>query len=74
VERETFRHARTYTPDTLVELIKTRSYYLTAPPERQAQIAANVRNLTATEPEISDRSTFELPYRTVIYRTALVQD
>jgi SAM-dependent methyltransferase len=71
-ERATFPHASSYTPDTLVELIKTRSYFLTAPQERQVQIAVNVRNLTVAHPELNGRPTFELPYRTVVYRASLL--
>jgi SAM-dependent methyltransferase len=71
VVREVFTHAITHTPDTLVELIKTRSYYLTAPAERRAEIADGVRDLAATHPDLAGRETFPLPYRTVVYRTAL---
>jgi SAM-dependent methyltransferase len=71
-ERATFPHTSSYTPDTLVELIKTRSYFLTAPPERQAQIATGVRKLTTVHPELTGRPTFELPYRTVVYRASLL--
>jgi SAM-dependent methyltransferase len=71
VTREVFTHAITHTPDTLVELIKTRSYYLTAPAERRAEIVDGVRDLAATHPDLAGRDTFQLPYRTVVYRTAM---
>jgi SAM-dependent methyltransferase len=71
VSRQVFTHSVTYTPDTLVELVKTRSYYLTAPPDEQAAVVAGIRDLTATDPALTGRATFPLPYRTVIFRTPL---
>ncbi|QSB14239.1 class I SAM-dependent methyltransferase [Natronosporangium hydrolyticum] len=68
VARETFVHAIEHTVDTLVGLIATRSYFLTAPPERQAEMAAEVRRLCAEHPELAGRERFELPYRTLVYR------
>lgn len=62
-QRETFRHTVPMTADGLVDLISTRSYYLTATPARRAELEGQVRALAATLPEH-----FELPYRTVIYR------
>jgi SAM-dependent methyltransferase len=68
VAREVFAHTITYTPDTLVELIKTRSYYLTASPAGRAEVVDGVRNLAATHPDLAGRDTFPLPYRTFVYR------
>jgi SAM-dependent methyltransferase len=63
VEREIFRHEVPMTADSLVQLVSSRSYYLTAPPEEQAAIRTAVRQLAGTLPE-----TFTLPYATVTYR------
>jgi SAM-dependent methyltransferase len=63
VQREMFRHEVSMTADRLVQLVSSRSYYLTAPPEKQAAIKTAVRQLAATLPE-----TFALPYVTVAYR------
>jgi SAM-dependent methyltransferase len=71
VIREDFRHATTHMPDSLIELMKTRSYYLTAPPEGRAEIVAGLRHLTATHPDLAGRDTFELPYRTYVFRASL---
>jgi SAM-dependent methyltransferase len=71
VTRKVFAHPVTYTPDSLVELIKTRSYYLTAPPDRQAEIVGGVRDLARTHPDLAGRDTFEIPYRTVVFRSPL---
>jgi SAM-dependent methyltransferase len=61
-----FRHEVPMTADRLVALVSTRSYYLTATPERQAELETRIRELAAGLPEI-----FPLPYVTVIYKTTL---
>jgi SAM-dependent methyltransferase len=71
-ERATFTHVTSHTPDTLVGLIATRSYYLTATPERQRELERRVRELCATHPALAGRSTFDLPYETVVYRAVRV--
>ena len=68
VEQASFGYTAASTPDTLVGLITTRSYYLTAPPERQRELERRVRELCATHPELAGRSTFYLPYRTSVHR------
>jgi len=65
IERALFRHEVLMTADSLVKLMATRSYYLTAPPEQQAGIEAGIRALAAGLP-----GTFPLPYITVAYRSA----
>lgn len=74
VERAAFAHAVSYTPDGLVELVQSRSYYLTADPQQRAQLEADVRALVDSHPDLAGRSSFELPYQTVVYRTRLVGD
>jgi SAM-dependent methyltransferase len=63
VERRDFRQDVPMTADRLVELIGTRSYYLTATPERQRELDRRVRALAEEQP-----AGFALPYRTVAYR------
>jgi SAM-dependent methyltransferase len=62
-EREIFRHVVPMTADSLVAMMRTRSYFLTAPPKLQAEVEAALRGLTADLPD-----TFDLPYRTIVYR------
>jgi SAM-dependent methyltransferase len=64
VERAHFPHQVQMNADGLVRLIATRSYYLTAAPDRRAGIEAAVRDLAASLPE-----TFAMPYVTVTYRS-----
>ncbi|WP_422772175.1 class I SAM-dependent methyltransferase [Plantactinospora sp. WMMC1484] len=68
VERGEFRHALRLTPEDLVGMISTRSYYLTAGPQRQRRVDEAIRELTAGHPELAGRESFELPYRTVVLR------
>jgi SAM-dependent methyltransferase len=74
VEAATFTFTATHTPDTLVGLIATRSYYLTAPPERQRQLERRVRDLCARHPALAGRATFALPYRTDAFRARRLSD
>jgi SAM-dependent methyltransferase len=68
VERATFRHSVTHTPETLVELMRSRSFYLTAAPAKRAAVDAAVRDLCAAHPDLVGRDEFELPYVTWAYR------
>jgi SAM-dependent methyltransferase len=68
VERAEFAHRTTHTADNLVGMFSTRSYYLTAPPERQRAIAESIRDLVANHPDLAGRADFELPYRTIAFR------
>ncbi len=63
IERRVFRHSVPMTADGLVALMKTRSYYLTAQPDKRAWIEQAVRDLAARLPD-----EFELPYVTGVYR------
>jgi SAM-dependent methyltransferase len=63
-----FPYAVPTTPDGLLDLMRSRSWYLTAPPDRQATFDRRVRELCAAHPELAGRDTFDLPYVTVAYR------
>jgi SAM-dependent methyltransferase len=67
-ERAEFRHAPRYTADSLVSLMRSRSYYLTASPDEQAGLVAAIRELVATHPDLAGADEFPLPYITEVYR------
>jgi len=69
VELELFRQSVTHTAETLVTLMRSRSWYLVADPEQRAQMDAAIRNLCAPHPDLAGRAEFELPYVTRAYRT-----
>ncbi|SCL67043.1 class I SAM-dependent methyltransferase [Micromonospora chersina] len=69
VELGGFAHTTTLTPDEVVGMLHTRSYWLTATPAEQERIDRELRELFATHPDLADRATVELPYRTLVLRS-----
>lgn len=69
IERNFFPNEVEHTPDSLLALIRSRSYYLTSDDARQEEIDREVRELTDSHPELSGRETFNLPYVTVAFRS-----
>lgn len=68
IEWAEFRHSTWHTADSLIAMMATRSYYVTATPDARREMDTAIRELTATHPELAGRDTFELPYRTTCYR------
>jgi len=68
VERAEFRHRTPHTRESLLNLVRTRSYYLTADPARRRRLERDLRELTADHPDLAGRDTFDLPYLTMVYR------
>lgn len=58
--------------DGLLALVASRSYIITADEARRAEVFDGVRELVASDPAIAGREEFELPYRTLCFRAALV--
>ncbi|SBT48883.1 class I SAM-dependent methyltransferase [Micromonospora auratinigra] len=69
VETGEFHHSTTLTPDEVVSMLHTRSYWLTATPAEQQRIDRELRDLFATHPELAGRDTVELPYVTLVLRS-----
>ncbi|WP_129669362.1 class I SAM-dependent methyltransferase [Phytoactinopolyspora endophytica] len=70
-ERSQFSHSVTMTPESLLALIRSRSYYLVSPPERQAELDAAVRTFAAEHPDLAGLEQFELPYVAYVFRARL---
>jgi SAM-dependent methyltransferase len=68
VEHTSFRHRTRQTPQGLVALLSSRSYYLVATLERRQELVDAVLALTRTHPELVGRDEFDLPYVTSVYR------
>jgi SAM-dependent methyltransferase len=66
LERAEFAHATTHTAGSLVELMKTRSWYRTATPRRRIAVEQAVIDLVARH--LNGRDEFALPYLTVAFR------
>jgi hypothetical protein len=66
LEREMFRWVGWFTPDSLVELAASRSYIITATPERRDEVLAAVRALGERVRDAEGR--IAMPYVTHAYR------
>ncbi|MGA3488671.1 class I SAM-dependent methyltransferase [Micromonosporaceae bacterium DT55] len=67
-QRAEFAHRVTHDVTSLIGLLRTRSYYLTADVREQRRLEQQVRALTEEHPDLAGRESFELPYRTVVHR------
>ncbi len=63
-----FPNSTRHTAQTLVDLVKSRSYYLTSTPERQAELESRVRTLATSHPDLAGHQEFDLHYVTVVFR------
>ena len=57
--------------DGLLDLVRSRSYFITKDADTQAAVIASVRRLHAEHPELDGAETIELPYVTRCYRASL---
>ncbi|NEE02274.1 class I SAM-dependent methyltransferase [Phytoactinopolyspora halotolerans] len=67
-EQAAFSHSVRMTPEGLVGLIRSRSYYLVSPPDEQDRLDAAVRGFCAEHPDLAGKPEFELPYLTYVFR------
>jgi len=70
--KATFPFQLTYTADRLVNLMKTRSYYINAAPARQTEVERQLHELAATHPDLAGKAEFDLPYLTYCYKAAKI--
>ncbi|NEN07246.1 methyltransferase domain-containing protein [Diaminobutyricibacter tongyongensis] len=59
------------TPEGLLDLVRSRSYFITKEADEQLAVLESVRRLVAEHPSLAGRDTIEMPYITECYRTAL---
>jgi SAM-dependent methyltransferase len=57
--------------ESLVSLVASRSYIITAPDADRAATLARVRELAASDPALAGRDSFAMPYRTHAFRARL---
>jgi SAM-dependent methyltransferase len=57
--------------DGLLDLVRSRSYFITKDADAQAAVLASVRRLHAEHPDLDGAETVELPYVTRCYRARL---
>lgn len=71
----TFHHHQICTPDELVERFRGVSHVAVLPPEHQAMVLTELRELLATHPETRGHDQLRLPYRVDCYwRERLPED
>jgi SAM-dependent methyltransferase len=71
VERFDVRWVQALTLDGLLDLARSRSYFITKDPDAQAAVIASLRRLQAEHPDLAGAETIELPYVTRCYRATL---
>ena len=70
VEKRTVRWVQELTLDGLLDLARSRSYFITKDPDAQAAVIASLRRLHAEHPELAGAERIELPYVTRCYRAS----
>ncbi|MCM0675503.1 class I SAM-dependent methyltransferase [Micromonospora phytophila] len=68
VELAEFAHRTTLSPEEVIGMLHTRSYWLTAGPAERERVDRELRELFATHPDLAGRETVELPYKTLVFR------
>ncbi len=71
VERIEARWSRPMDAASLLALVRSRSYVITATSERRQRMLEGVSRLVAEHPDLAGRQTFEMPYRTFAFRASL---
>lgn len=68
LERREVQWVQALTLDGLLDLARSRSYFITKDPDAQAAVIASLRRLHAEHPDLRGAETIELPYVTRCYR------
>jgi ubiquinone/menaquinone biosynthesis C-methylase UbiE len=71
VEEASFEWSRDFTREELLDLVRSRSYFITAKPAEQASILGRVGELLDTDPDLGGRSSWTMPYVTRAFRMRL---
>jgi SAM-dependent methyltransferase len=68
VERHETHWVQALNLEALLDLARSRSYFITKDPDTQAAVIQSLRRLAREHPDLAGRDTFELPYVTRSYR------
>jgi ubiquinone/menaquinone biosynthesis C-methylase UbiE len=74
IEKASFEWTRVFDRDGLLDLLRSRSYYITASPDEQRRLIAGVGELLDTHPDLAGRDSWEMPYVTHAFRMRLPID
>ncbi|HEY2644334.1 MAG TPA: class I SAM-dependent methyltransferase [Galbitalea sp.] len=71
IEEVEFEWSMQFDRPALIELLKSRSYYIVATPDRQKELEAAVHDLLDIDPDVGGQTVWEMPYRTRAFRMRL---
>ena len=71
IEKAEFTWNREVTRDELLDLVRSRSYFITAAPEQQEIVLKGVSDLLDTDPDLAGTDHWTMPYRTLCFRMQL---
>ena len=72
VERLDVEWSKPTTPAEIADLVASRSYIITMPPDERAALLADLARLLATHPDTAGQAEFPLPYVTRCSRATLI--
>jgi SAM-dependent methyltransferase len=71
LESANFEWSQNFTRDELLDLVRSRSYFITADDAEQASILRGVNELLDTDPDVGGRESWTMPYVTRAFRMRL---
>jgi ubiquinone/menaquinone biosynthesis C-methylase UbiE len=71
IESSVFDWKREFDRAGLLDLVRSRSYFITATPDAQSVILADVERLLDTDPDLAGADHWQMPYRTHVFRMTL---
>ena len=71
LEEAQFEWSMEFDRPGLIELLKSRSYYIIASPDEQASLEAAVHDLLDHDPDVGGKTVWKMPYRTHAFRMRL---
>lgn len=71
IEEHTVAWSKRMTREGFLDLVRSRSYFITASESEQAAMLAALETLLATHPDLADAEELEVPYLTRCFRTRL---
>ena len=71
LESTSFEWSMDFTRDELLDLVRSRSYFITAEESERASILRGVNDLLDTDPDVGGRDSWSMPYVTRAFRMRL---
>jgi ubiquinone/menaquinone biosynthesis C-methylase UbiE len=71
IERASFEWSRPFSRPEILDLLRSRSYFITASAEEQDRIIVGLNQLLDTDPDVGGQTTWTMPYVTHAFRMRL---